>query len=597
MTKWKIKKTNVDIKLMAQTLGINETVAVAIANRGIRTKKACQKYLNPKLDFLNNTFEMYDLKNAFDLIINTVREKGKIAVYGDYDVDGVVSTTILYKSLKQFGADVIFYIPDRISEGYGLNKDAVRKLKDDDVSLIITCDNGIASLEEIQLAKSLGMKTIIIDHHEPGYATDKLGNEIDILPEANAIVNPKQKRCTYPFKLLCAGGICYKFMVSFFSYCEVDLPNSDELLVLAMIATFCDVVDLIDENRIIAKNGLDVLNKNKKINTGLFSLISEKSLVDKDLDGFHMGFIIGPCINATGRLEKAELAVALLTSENTIETAEISKKLAELNDERKAMTKKSVEDAIDRLSSDETLANDSVIVIYDKDVHESIAGIVAGRIKEEFHKPTIVLTNAEGCAKGSARSIEAYNIFLELFECRELFLRFGGHPMAAGLSLIPENIPLLRKKLNENCTLTIDDFVEIIKIDKELQLEDVTYQLATSLDVLLPFGKENKEPLFGTKNLNIESLKVIEEKNTIIFTFSVPETFRQIKGICFGKVDFLKQNLLNIHDEFDTNKILNGILRNANFTIDVVYFIDVNEFRNNVSVQLKIKDFRLVPKT
>lgn len=593
-TKWKIKKNTADIKLMAKTLNISEILANIIANRGIQTKISCLQYLEPKLSFMHDTFKMHGITKAFEFIIETVANCGKIAIYGDYDVDGVISTTILYKSLKYYGADVIFYIPDRMTEGYGLNKNAIQKLKDLEVSLIITCDNGITGLEEVLFAKSLGVELIIIDHHEPAFVADANDVKIDILPEAYAIVNPKQKHCPYPFKLLCAGGICYKFVTSFFSYCNLDLPMSDEFLVLSMISTFCDVVDLVDENRIIARNGLEILNENKKINLGLFALIKEKSLEFTMLESFHMGFILGPCINATGRLERATLAVELFTSEDIDTATEIAKKLSYLNDERKNMTKESVDKAIYDLQSLNT--DDKVLVIYDNKIHESIAGIVAGRVKDTFHKPTIVLTDGDDCAKGSARSIEPYNIFLELFECRDLFIKFGGHPMAAGLSLVHENINTLKTRLNENCKLTDDDFIEIIKIDRELSLEDVTYELAKDLEVLSPFGKQNKEPLFGTKGLTLNSLKVIEEKDTIIFTFSIPETFRQIKGICFGKVNLFKQKLLTIHDEYETNKILSGILRNANFTIDIIYYIDINEFNNNISVQMKIKDFRLVAK-
>jgi len=593
MAKWIVKESDINLKLMVEVLGIDETLATVISNRGMRSKKVCLKYLNPDLAYLNDIFEMYDLKRAFDVIINAVSDNQKIAIYGDYDVDGVVSTTILYKSLKYYGADVVFYIPDRMSEGYGLNKNAIQMLKDENVSLIITCDNGIASLEETEFAKFLDMQVIIIDHHEPGFVSDDDDNQIDVLPAADAIVNPKQKRCKYPFKALCAGGICYKFVVAFFRYCDLEFPYADEMLVLSMISTFCDVVDLVDENRIIAKNGLDLLNRNKKINIGLFSLINEKSLTEQTLESFHIGFILGPCINACGRLEKAQLAVELLVSEDQNSAAEIAKKLSELNDERKSMTKKSVDEVIEYLSNNDKATSDSILVIYNAGIHESIAGIVAGRIKDMFHKPTIVLTDAEGCVKGSARSIEAYNIFLGLFECRELFLRFGGHKMAAGLSLVEENMDALRVRLNTNCNLTDDDFVEIITIDKELQLEDVTYELAKSLKALEPFGKENKEPLFSTKGLTLSSLKVIEEKDTIIFTFSTSETFRKVKGICFGKVGLLRESLSELYDEYDVNKVMNGILRSANFTVDVVYHVGINEFNNNVSVQMKIRDFRL----
>ncbi len=590
MTKWKLLHEQANIDLMSDTLKISKTMAQVMVNRNIRTKNTALAFLNPRLALFHDIYLMKDVDRAIKIIIETVSNGGKIAIYGDYDVDGVMSTVILYKTLKKYGADVLYYIPDREIEGYGLNMEAVRTLNSEGIDLIVTCDNGIASIAEINEAKSLGMKVIVIDHHEPGFVIDENLGKIDVLPNADSIVDPKQSDCNYPFKMLCAAGICFKFAKAFHECADMDFDFENEFFVLAMFATYCDIVDLHGENRIIVKNGLQIINNDKNINKGINAMLFAKSYYDKEINGYAVGFVLGPCINASGRLDRATEAVSLLTSENYAECEIIAKKLAELNEERKAMTLFHYEEAV-MLVEKTNLKEHKVLVMVLPTAHESIAGIVAGRLKEHFHKPVIVLTKSGDFIKGSARSIEGYNIFEAMYSCKHLFERFGGHAMAAGVTLIAENVPVLRKYLNENCNLTEDDFVEILKYDKELEISDVTFELAQELTHLAPFGKANKEPMFVTRNLIPEQLQVYKEKKVLIFRFINKNSQRKVKALSFGHIDKFENELTKFYNKSEIEKIMCGILRNNNFTIDIIYSIEINEYNGDKSVQMKIKDF------
>ncbi len=580
MAKWLLKRTDANVSLMASTLKISEDLARVLANRGIRTKHDAIKFLNPSTKFFGDSSEMKDMELGVQIIKRSIESKEKIAIYGDYDVDGVTATAILFKSLKALGANVGFYIPHREEDGYGLTKNAIERLHLENIDCILCCDNGISAVEEVSLAKSFGMKVVIIDHHEPS----------ETLPIADAIIDPKQESCTYPFELLCAGGLCYKFSKRLFEAFETDFSLlDDELLVLAMIATFCDVVDLFGENRIIAKTGLKILNENKKVNRGLWHLLHEKEYDEKVLNGHTMGFIVGPCINASGRLESAKLSVELFTHEGSDdEVIEIAKRLVQLNEERKAITQDSVEIAIQEVNPE-----DKVIVVFNENIPESIAGIVAGRIKERFYKPTVVLTRSGRFIKGSARSIEVYNLFDELTKCRTLFEKFGGHAMAAGLTMVPENMEILKKCLNENCELEPNDFQEIIRIEKELLLDDITFELAEELQILAPYGKGNSEPLFGTKAVSPSDIRLNKDERTLSLKFAIGNNGRALKAVYFNAVDSFKEKLRAKYDEYETDKIIGGVLRGSNLTMDIVYSISINTYMGNQSVQIQIKDCRL----
>ncbi len=580
---------------MSKTIGVSEIVAQILVNRGIRTKNTVLSFLKPDLSQLQSYYLLKGLDGAIRCVMSAVARKERIAVYGDYDVDGVTSVCILYKALLKYGADCIYYIPHREEEGYGLNASAITRLKQMDIDLIITCDNGISALAEADLAKELGMKLIVLDHHEPGYIEDANGNRVNVLPKADFVIDPKQNKCAYRFKDLCAAGLSYRFAEALYAIAHMEFHERDEFLVLAALATVCDMAPLLDENRVIVKCGLDKLNKNKQINMGLYAIMAARGITEREITAFEVGFIIGPMLNASGRLEHASKAVELLLADNEHRANELAASLAALNEERKAMTTASA-DAIRSALEDSTETTDKVLVIYRHEVHESIVGIVAGRIKDTYNKPVILLTDGDGLGadlvKGSARSIEGYNIFESLYAMRDLFERFGGHAMAAGVTLKRENIPTLKRRLNETCTLTEQDFVKVYRIDYALRLEMVTYELARELSALAPYGKDNPEPLFGIKGLKPTQLKFIEEKNTMILTFETIDA-RQVRAIGFGLNEKFRAEIAKLFDAYECEKILAGVLRTANFLMDMVFTIDVNEYNGSSYVQMKLKDFRL----
>lgn len=585
---WKLKRNNADTKKMSKALGMSEISACVLANRGIGTFHDAQKFLKCPKDEMYDGYLFKDMKKGINLIARAIIKKKKIAVYGDYDVDGVMSTVILYKTLKYFKADVLYYLPHRQKEGYGMNINAVCELKKRGADVFLACDNGIAALKEIKKANELGIVSVILDHHEVPYTKDDKNNKTDTPPEAFAVIDAKQSKCGYPFKSLCAAGMAYKFSKLLFEKMGVDFCLDDEFLSLAAIATVCDIVDLTDENRIIVKNGLEKAADTS--NPGLKSLITQTGLEGRKITEYHAGFVLGPCINATGRLESAKLAVELFTHTDSKSADAAASELVKLNAERKDMTSEAVKIANKKILSD-GLQNDRVLVIYDNRIHESIAGIVAGRIKEIYFRPVIVLTDGEQYAKGSARSIESYNIFEELFKCRDLFERFGGHPMAAGLMLKKENIPILRKRLNDACTLTADDMSEVIRIDAELGFDDISVETAHELEMFAPFGRMNPKPLFGSKNVSVKALYVIgKNKNILKFTLMDNKTPKIIDGISFDGYDEYCEKLTHTYGIDNLKNVLNGTLNAPD--MDIVYSLGINRFNGRETVQLEIKDFR-----
>lgn len=593
MKQWIMNKNDADLKLMSKVLKIDIQIANILANRNIRTKNTAIKFLNPNLKFLYDTTLMKDIDKALEILSCTLKTKKKIVIYGDYDVDGVMSTVILFKTLSKLGFNVDFYLPLRTDDGFGLNINAINKIHDSGAKIILTCDNGIAAIDEIAYAKKLGMQIIIIDHHEPNNE-----NGIDILPNADAIIDNKQKNCPYPFKFLCAAAMAYKFSKLLIEKnCENDSSPKhlqsnylflNDLLTFAAIATLCDIVPLVDENRIIAKCGIDLINNNEISNIGLICLLKQNKIYDKKINSTDVGFIIGPCINACGRLKSAKLAAKLFLSDNVEEAEELAFEICQLNEQRKILTRIACEETILKLQ-DYDLVKNPVIVYYNNEVDESIAGIIAGRIKEYFYHPVIFFTDSNNIIKGSARSIESYNIFNELQKCSDLFIKFGGHPMAAGISMDKTNLNLLTQRLNKNCQLSLDDFTAKIKIDANLSIDKINYEFVEKLMALGPFGHMNYEPIFISKNVRVEKINVIENKNTIIFLLK--QNQKSIKSICFGLLDNFKEQLSNFYDNYESVKILNGFINDIDLYLDIVYSIEINEFNNNCSVQLRLKDF------
>lgn len=588
MKRWLLKRTKVNTAEMAKELGIRQATATVLANRELYARKEAKDFLFGGEGAFGDPAGMKDMLQGVSLIAQAIQNDKKIAVYGDYDVDGVMSTSILYQTILRCGGKAVFYVPHRQKEGYGLNLKAVEDLSAEAVEVLFTCDNGIAALQEIALAKEKGMTVVVLDHHEPGFTG--VGEERrDILPKADAIIDPKQRDCGYPFQHMCAGGLSYKFArLLLQEFCINDEALEKQLVSFAAIATVCDIVDLLGENRAIVQKGLTEIRKTENI--GLRVLMEEAGLADKIVSDYHIGFIIGPCINATGRLESGRQAVELLCSKNEKEAREKAKNLVQLNEERKHLTEEAAMRADLALQEGDAL-KDRVLVLYDPTIHESIAGIVAGRIKDKYYRPTILITGSEEGAKGSGRSIEGYHLFEALFANRELFTRFGGHAMAAGLSLPVKNIDILRQRLNAQCQLTQEQMIPVLRIEKSLSFAEIDLGLAKELKALAPFGKGNPAPLFGSKGIRVDRLDIIgKEKNILRMTLSEPSSGTRLSAISFDGYHQLCQMLKELYPAEDCDKmILSGQLPSL---LDIVYSVDINTYNGRSSVQLMLKDFR-----
>lgn len=579
MARWFIKNKKVNIDKMCIDLGIHKPLAYALAGRNIYSRQAALDYMNLDNSTLGDITTLKDVTKAYSIIKEEIDRGTEICIYGDYDADGVMSTVILSKALSNLGANVTYFIPDRVEDGYGLSNSSVVNIAQAGIGLIITCDNGIAASEQIDLAIKLGMKVVVLDHHEPGFKEIN-GIRKDIVPPAHAVVDAKLKDSGYSFREMCAGGLCYRFSEGFYNYIGRDFSEiKNELLVFAGIATICDVVDLVGENRILASKALELLNSNVE-NVGLQALIDVKDL--KHIDSYHIGFIIGPCINATGRLENASMAVDLFLTNSSEEAYNMAKDLSDLNDSRKLMTTSAVDEIIGNIG---VAPKDKILVIYNEDIHESIAGIVAGRIKETFYRPAIVLTKSKEGVKGSARSIEDYNIFEGLYRERELLSSFGGHAMAAGLSLKKENIDILRERLNKNCDLSEDKLQPLFRIEGKLDLEDITTESADELKILKPFGKANETPLYGSIALRVAALSFMGAEKRYLRL-----VFRDIKGYEIRAVDFENyEDWITIINEEGYNVDTASMARPL---VDIVYYLDVNEYNGYRNPQLRIRSVR-----
>lgn len=587
--RWLLKRTKIDTVEMAKSLGVRQATATVLANRNI----GCH---DDAMDFLfwqNGTYapvcSMKDMEKGISLLANAIAKKEKIVVYGDYDVDGVMSTSILYQCIAHCGGNVSYYLPHRQEEGYGLNERAVKQLAEEGNKLLFTCDNGISAIGEIALAKELGMTVVVLDHHEPGFEGEG-ETKTDILPMADAVIDPKQGACGYSFPFLCAGGLAYFFAVELMKKTnQVSEERRKEWVTLASVATVCDIVDLTGENRKIVKEGLSYCKDTT--NVGIQALILETGLLGKPISEYHFGFVLGPCINATGRLESAKLAVELFCQRDLEQAKELAKNLVALNKVRRELTETATKMVLEQIQ-EEKREKDNVLVLYQKEIHESIAGIVAGRVKERYYRPTIVITKGEGGAKGSGRSIEGYNLFEALFACRHLFQRFGGHPMAAGLSLAEENIDSLRRLLNESCTLTEEECKQPLRMEKILSFSEIDYGLAAELRRLAPFGKANPTPLFVSTGVYAERFSLMgKNKNMLRFQFLERETGVKRTAVSFDGYSVFREMLMELHGETDCDKIIES--GKMSEPLDIVYTVDINAYQGRQTVQLVMKDFRL----
>jgi single-stranded-DNA-specific exonuclease RecJ len=585
MENWVIKNRKADFDSIVSQCGVSEVIARCLVNKGIDDPTMVQSFLKPDIKSLSSPFLLKDMKLACDILSEKITSGKRIRIIGDYDVDGVISTYILYRTFTELGAKVDYEIPDRIKDGYGINVNIVKAAYDEGIDTIITCDNGIAAIEQIALAKEYKMTVIVTDHHnlvqteEGGY----------ILPPADAVINPKQPDCEYPFEGLCGAAIAYKLCIALLEKQDLINGNSlgEEILSFTAIATICDVMDLVDENRIIVKYGLEILKRTK--NLGLLALIEASGIEKEQLNTFHMGFVIGPCLNASGRLDTAKKGLELLLTESKDKAEHLAEEVRNLNEIRKSMTAENVEKAISQIEETD-LKFDKVLVIYLEDCHESIAGIIAGRIREKYNKPTLVLTEADGCIKGSGRSIELYNMFEELSKCRELFLKMGGHPMAAGFSLQKENLDILRKTLNSNTGLTEEMLIPKVTIDIHLPFGYVNEALIRELQQLEPFGKGNEKPLFAEKNIKIKSAIIIG-KNASGIRFRLQNQYgKEIDAIYFGDVVRFFDYIGETFGESEVDKLKTG--RGMNGEIAITYFPRLNEYNGFKTIQLMIQNYR-----
>ncbi|MBU3190757.1 single-stranded-DNA-specific exonuclease RecJ [Clostridium bowmanii] len=572
---------------MSQRLNISEILCRILINRGVTDDESVVSFVNSNINGLTNPILMKDLEIGIKIIKLKINENKKIRIVGDFDVDGIISTYLLYKGLTECGANVDYEIPHRISDGYGINKNIIEIAKNDGIDTIITCDNGISAIEQIAYAKSLGMTCIITDHHDVPFKEDSDGSRTLIIPNADSIINCKQIDCEYPFKLLCGAGVAFKFLQALYEEMGQGKDKVNALIEYVAIATVCDVVDLIGENRIIVQEGLKLLNNTQ--NMGLKALISETGIEGKKIGVYHLGFVIGPCLNASGRLDSAKKGLKLLLSEDYEEAKCLAKELFELNKERKEMTLKGVEDAIEIIEK-QGIRKDKILVVYNADLHESIAGIIAGKIREKYHSPTFVLTDAEHGIKGSGRSIEQYNMFEGLFMCKDLLLRFGGHPMAAGLSMEPENLEKFRVCLNTQTTLTDEDLIPKVYIDMQLPFNNISISLVEEIETLEPYGKGNHKPIFAEKNIKIAKATILGAKKNVL-KFKFLSTYgKTIEGIYFGDIDKFKCYLINKFGDEETMKMFNGV--SNNIRIDITFTVSINEYMGNRSVQVVIGNYR-----
>lgn len=509
--KWVVSAKKADFQAIGQHFGIDPVLARIMRNRGLTDLQEMNLYLHGTRTDLNDPHLLKDADLAAQILREKIKEKKRIRIIGDYDIDGIQSTYILYCALRRLGADADFVIPDRILDGYGLNEHLVTRASQDGIDTILTCDNGISAIDQIHLAKSLGMTVVVTDHHEVPF-TEVDGVRKEKVCEADAVVNPKQQACHYPFKKLCGAAVAFKLVQVLYEVFGLEVSEADCFIENAGFATVGDVMDLQGENRILVKLGLEMLNRTTNI--GMKALILQNKLTMGAIKSHDIGFRIGPCLNASGRLDTARLSLKLLLCESEAEAAVLAEEIVELNESRKLLTMHAVEQAKE-IAQQEEYVNDRVLVIFLPDCHESLAGIVAGRIREVYYRPTLVVTRSEHGAKGSGRSIESYSMYEELCKCEEYLTQFGGHPMAAGFSLKEADIDAFRRKLNEVCTLTEEELRPKVVIDVPMPISYITERLVNQLGCLEPFGKGNEKPVFADQNLVIERLRICGKEGRV----------------------------------------------------------------------------------
>ena len=577
---WRVQAKRADFNALGQQFNIDPVVARVIRNRDMETMEDYDRYLYGGMELAHNPGLMKDMEKACKLMIDKINKGKHIRIISDYDVDGVMSNYILLEGLKKAGAYVSYEIPDRMTDGYGINERIIRDAYKDGVDTLITCDNGIGAFSAVELAHELGMTIIVTDHHEPPVTEDEHGNSIKTFVNADAVVNPKRPDCPYPFKEICGAAVAYKFIRHMYDL--IGISWEDEWLVEMLgIATVCDIMPLRDENRVFVKKALELIQDTD--NKGLKALLQVHDLTGKKINSYTFGFIIGPCINASGRLDSAKKGLELLLCEDMSRALALAEELKEINVRRKTMTEDGKAEAIALVQ--EQYMDDTVLVLFMPELHESLAGIVAGRIKEKFNKPTLVFTRTEnGILKGSGRSIEAYNMHEKLSEHKELFLKMGGHPMAAGFSIEEDNLDILRTRLNETHGLSDEDLIPVVMIDVAMPFNYITPKLIKELDLLEPFGNGNLKPVFAQANLRVKKVRFMGEQNQYIKIWFMDEGGKTIEAIDFDAKSFIESIKLWFTEE-ECDKMVEGMSNQV--MLDITYYPDINEYNGRTTIQLK----------
>lgn len=570
MEKWVVSAKKADFDEIGRKFGIDPVIARLIRNRDVQGDAAIDAYLNGKISDLPQPQLLKDLDRALCIIKEKITQKKRIRIIGDYDIDGVTATYILLKGLKRLGAVVDTYIPDRIADGYGIHRPLIEQAAADQIDTIVTCDNGIAAAAEIALAKEWGMTVVVTDHHEVPYR-EKEGKKEYILPPADAILNPKQADCPYPNKNLCGAVVAMKLVWALYDLFGVPESEKEDYLEFAAIATVGDIMELQGENRILVKEGLRRIPATK--NVGLRELVRATGLEGGRITAYHVGFVLGPCINASGRLDTAARSLQLFQEENPEEAARLAGELVSLNASRKALTEEGAKEAIEQIEAS-NLKEDRVLVVYLPQCHESLAGIIAGRVRERYHKPAFVLTRAAEEAKGSGRSIETYSMFDELIKCADLLIQFGGHPMAAGLSIKEENIPVLRERLNSQCTLTEADFCQKIVVDVAMPVSYISKRLVEQLAVLEPFGKGNTKPLFGQTKLAVLQPRIFGKNRNVVKMQLMDASGARINGVYFGEAEKFVEYVT------------------AKKSVSITYYPEINRYQGRETLQVIVQNYR-----
>ena len=585
MEQWVLLRKGADYEKIGKTFGISPRLACLMRNREIIGDIEINQYLHGTLNDLHDGMLMKDMDKACDILKEKITEHKKIRIIGDYDIDGVNATYILLEALERLGADVDSDIPHRIEDGYGLNVELIERAYRDQVDTIITCDNGIAAYDEIAYGKELGMTIIVTDHHEVPFEETEGGKQY-ILPPADAVIDHKRADCEYPFKGLCGAAVAYKLVEALYETMGEDSYDLDDLIENVAIATVGDVMDLVGENRIFVKEGLSMLHRTK--NLGLCSLIECTGIEKKAIGAYHIGFVLGPCLNASGRLDSAKRALELLRAKDKRQADILAGDLKALNDSRKDLTVLAVEQAIHQVETT-SLKKDRVLVVYLPDCHESLAGIVAGKVREKYYKPVFVLTDAEEGVKGSGRSIDTYHMYEELNKVKRLLTKYGGHALAAGVSMERENVDVFRRMLNIQCALTEKDLTEKVVIDMELPFQCVTEKFVQELELLEPFGKGNTKPVFAGRNIELLSARILGKNKNVLKLRVKDANGTSIDAMYFGNIEDFLTHLDQKYGKGRQNALLSG--RGSNLRMSLTYYPGINEYMGKKTPQIVITHY------